>query len=296
VLADGRIVDCDEERHPDLFWALRGAGGGQFGVVTRLVLATLPEPRATSFRLGFAPAAAAAVVDAWQRWAPDAPDELAASLLLTASDDPGEPVDVAVFGALLGGPDDLRPLLATLDAAPDSSTFDERPYRATKRLLAEGDERNAAPPRHGYPKSEFFREALPRERIEALVGHFAADRRPGEARELDFTPWGGAYNRVPAAATAFAHRAERFLLKHDVTVPAGAPDAERAAARAWIARSWSLVHPSGSGGAYPNFPDPDLDGWERAYHRDNFERLVAVKAAYDPGDVLRFPQSVPVAR
>jgi hypothetical protein len=171
---------------------------------------------------------------------------------------------------------------------------DEGGYREIKRRLSEGDDRTAEAPRHGYPKSEFFRSPLPAEVISALVDHLAADRRPGEARELDFTPWGGAYNAVPAGATAFPHRAERFLLKHDVTVPAGAGAAERDAARAWVARSWSLVHPHGSGGVYVNFPDPDLDGWERAYHRENFERLVAVKAAYDPGDVLRFPQSVPV--
>jgi hypothetical protein len=100
---------------------------------------------------------------------------------------------------------------------------------------------------------------------------------------------------VASGATAFPHRAERFLLKQDVTVPAGAGAAEREAARAWVARSWAIVHPCGAGGAYVNFPDPALDGWERAYHGDNFDRLVRVKAAYDPGDRFRFPQSIPVS-
>src|SRR4051812_38949939 len=49
VLADGRIVDCDAHRHEDLFWALRGAGGGQFGAVTKLVLRTLPAPSPPPF-------------------------------------------------------------------------------------------------------------------------------------------------------------------------------------------------------------------------------------------------------
>lgn len=43
---------------------------------------------------------------------------------------------------------------------------------------------------------------------------------------------------------------------------------------------------------YPNFPDPELDGWARAYHGDNLERLLQVKATYDPDDVFRFPQSL----
>jgi hypothetical protein len=52
------------------------------------------------------------------------------------------------------------------------------------------------------------------------------------------------------------------------------------------------VHPWGSGGVYPNFPDPDLAGWEHAYHGDNYDRLARVKASYDPDDFFSFPQSV----
>ena len=89
VLADGTVVECDEHQEPDLFWALRGAGGGQFGVVTRLTLRTVPAPATTTLHLRWPHQAAAAVIDAWQAWAPDAPDELAASLLVTAGPRPG---------------------------------------------------------------------------------------------------------------------------------------------------------------------------------------------------------------
>jgi hypothetical protein len=173
------------------------------------------------------------------------------------------------------------------------------PYREIKRHLAEFDvssgsrrpvERDDG---HSYSKSEFFRRELPAETIAELLAHFADGRRRGEARVLDFTPWGGAYNDVPAGATAFAHRAERFLLKQEVAVHAGATKTERQAARGWLARSWALVHPWGSGGVYPNFPDPELEHWSRAYHGANLERLGLVKATYDPGDVFRFHQSVP---
>jgi FAD/FMN-containing dehydrogenase len=73
VLADGRVVDCDEHTHPDLFWALRGAGGGQLGVVTRLVLRTVPAPETTTLHLVWPHADGAALLEAWQRWSPDAP-------------------------------------------------------------------------------------------------------------------------------------------------------------------------------------------------------------------------------
>ena len=83
VLADGRCIDCSAEREPELFWALRGAGGGQFGVVTSLVFATVAAPAATRFELSWPAGSAAAVVAAWQEWAPDAPDEITADLSLT---------------------------------------------------------------------------------------------------------------------------------------------------------------------------------------------------------------------
>jgi hypothetical protein len=89
-------------------------------------------------------------------------------------------------------------------------------------------------------------------------------RRSGAVGMMDFLPWGGAYNRVRADATAFAHRGERFLLQHLVEVGADAAPAERDAARDWLARSWALAHPWGSGGVYPNFPDPDLQDWPRS--------------------------------
>jgi hypothetical protein len=58
-------------------------------------------------------------------------------------------------------------------------------------------------------------------------------------------------------------------------------------ARRWLQKSWETVHPWGSGGVYPNFPDPDLDDPPQAYYLTNHERLLRVKARYDPDDVFR---------
>ena len=301
VLADGSIVDCDEHRHQDLFWALRGAGGGQFAAVTQLVLRTLPAPDATGFHLVWPWSVGAAVVGAWQAWAPDAPDAIAASLLMRAASDSDKPL-VTVFGAVLDQQSATRAALDELvervGAPPTQANYAPGSYREVKRYLAEYDvssgERRPIErePGHSYSKSEFFRRELPADAIAELLAGFAHGRRPREVRVLDFTPWAGAYNRVPADATAFAHRGERFLFKQEVIVDPGASEDERQAGHGWLSRSWALVHAWGSGGVYPNFPDPELDDWGRAYHGANLDRLRRVKATYDPENVFRFAQSV----
>jgi FAD/FMN-containing dehydrogenase len=309
VLADGRVVECDEHREADLFWALRGAGGGQFGVVTSFIFRTVRADELTCFKLVWPYRGAAAAVEAWQSWAPDGPDELAASLLVNAPGDLEEPV-VTLFGAMLGTETEtagaLDGLIVRLSAEPASATLEQMSHRAAKRFLAEqapGAERpdrqsqvEPSRPSLMFSKSEFFRRPLPAKTIAALLDAFGAGRVAGQARELDFTPWAGAYNRVRPDATAFVHRGERFLLKHAVVLNANASRRERDAARNWLTRSWSLVHRYGSGAVFPNFPDPGLADWATAYHGANYERLTRVKARYDPDNAFRFHQALPPRR
>jgi FAD binding domain/Berberine and berberine like len=271
VLADGRVVACDEQREADLFWALRGAGAGHFGVVTSFTFRTVPPPEATAFDLRFPHTATAGLVEAWQGWAPDAPEELAASLLITAGPDPAEPPVVKVFGAMLGSQAVTEALLSRLD--PATAELRQGTYREIKRHLAGAGEPDEG---HPYSRSHFVRDALPPETIAALVEHLGTGRRPGETRELDFTPWAGAYCRVPADATAFAHRDARFLLKLGVVLEPGMVPG------GWLNRAWELVRPWGTGGAYPNFPDPELSDPATAYWGANAERVRRLERRYDP--------------
>jgi FAD/FMN-containing dehydrogenase len=308
VLADGRVVECDEQQDPDQFWALRGAGGGHFGIVTSFALRTVPAEDLTCFKLMWTFARATAAIDFWQTWAPSAVDELAASLLLNVSGDLEQPV-VTLFGAMVGAEhntqDRLDELIALVGADPASAALNQMSHAAAKRYLAEhapGPEHPGrpmkcapSPPSLVFSKSEFFRQRLPTEAIAALVDAFATGCTSGQTRELDFTPWGGAYNRTPPGATAFAHRSERFLVKHAVELQLDTSSRERHAGRDWLTRSWAIVHPWGSGRVFPNFPDPDLIEWATAYHGANYKRLIRVKATYDPDNVFRFQQSLPPA-
>ncbi len=276
VLAEGTVVDCDNDRQPDLFWALRGAGGGQFGVVTSLRFDTVPEPQTTRIEARWPGVAPENLVAAWQAWAPDAPDELTVSLTLES--EPGAPVQATLFGA------------STLEEGPTRDLlreFTDRalglraglPYHRLKQTFAALDPPDL-PERAQRTRSEFFSHGLADRTLASLLSQFGAARTEGR-RRLTFTAMGGAYNRVAEDATAFAHRGERFLLEH-----IGDP------ADSWVDRSWETAHADGSGRVYPNFPDPALDDWAAAYHAGNYCRLVAVKSAYDPHRFFDFPQAI----
>ena len=280
VLPDGRVVDCDSDREPDLYWALRGAGGGQLGVVTSFVFTTIAEPHMTRFQLQWPDAKAAEIIAAWQSWAPDAPDDITANL--TVGTEPGHPVQVTVSGAALRNADATLAVLSQLTALAgsrvDAQVCEGMPLAELKRSIATPDPREHDPNASG--RSELFTAAIPTTAVTALLDELTTGQ-PRSRRLLTFTALGGAYNLVASDATAYAHRSQRFLLDHLADNTDG-----------WVDRSWAIAHPYGTGRVYPNFPDPHLDDPGQAYHGDNFARLITVKDRYDPDRLFHFSQAV----
>jgi FAD/FMN-containing dehydrogenase len=127
VTADGRVRTCNENVNSDLFWACRGGGGGNFGVVTGFVFKTHPVSTVTTYNASWPWRRAGRVVDAWQRWAPEAPDELfSVCRLQTGTGGPA----VGSSGQFYGPETELRSLLAPLLAAgePTRLSVKERSF------------------------------------------------------------------------------------------------------------------------------------------------------------------------
>ena len=318
VTADGVVRECGEDSDADLFWACRGGGGGNFGVVTAFTLRTHPAPDLVLFYLTWPWSAAADVISAWQDWAPFAPDELWSNMHLSAA--PGGVPQISVGGTYAGSTEDAQALLSRLYAAagsqPDSAFVQSEGY-LTCMLVEAGCASLSVPQCHlpsqnpagvlgrppEYAKSDFYAKPLSAAGIQTLLAQVELMQQvpgaEGATGGVAFDAFGGAINRISKDATAFVHRDTLFLAQYTTSwtpapgsKDAGAGTAPVASQLAWLTSFRAAMRPYASGQAYQNYIDPDLADWQRAYYGANYPRLQRVKAAVDPADVFRFPQSI----
>ena len=312
VTADGQVRTCNSSQNSDLFWACRGGGGGNFGVVTSFTFGTHPAGEIVLFFLSWPWSQAARVISAWQSWAPHAPDALWSNLHLAAA--PGGSVpSIQVGGTYLGSISAAAAQLEKLYAAAGSHP--SSPFMATTTWLhamlveagcasltvnechlptqnPQGQLSRASE----YAKSDFFTKPLSSQGIGTLLAGVEAFQRaggaPGASGGIAFDALGGAVNRVAPGATAFVHRDALFQAQYTTTWPVGAAAAAVARQHAWQQSFWQSMRPYASGQAYQNYVDPALTNWRQAYYGANYTRLTQVKGRYDPDRVFAFPQAI----
>jgi FAD/FMN-containing dehydrogenase len=296
VTADGRLLTCDRSRNADLYWACRGGGGGNFGVVTSFRLRVHPVTHASYFVLTWPWTSVDEAVAAWQRFAPRAPDGLfSICRLATGSPQP----TVQAFGQLFGSEAALVDLLKPLRSVPGASLTTGtsryidlmRRWAGCKTLTS--DECHLSPAgdldrQRFAAKSDYVSRRLP-PTGRAALRQWLEERqgKGGGAAILD--SYGGAINRVAPGATAFVHRRELFSIQYYASIANAAGDA---AALAWLRGFRAAMKPHTSGFAYQNYIDADVVDWEHAYYGSNYPRLQRIKSKYDPDNVFRFKQSI----
>jgi FAD/FMN-containing dehydrogenase len=287
VLADGSAVVANAHQHPDLYWALRGGGGGNFGIVTRFVFRTHPVGNVATYSLEWPWSDAKQVVQAWQAFAPHAPDGLSCVLNVNAAAGAGSP-HITSAGQFFGSEQALRSLLAPLANAgtPTRFTTTTRTFLEAVHYWAGGGSGRAT----FAAKSSISTAPLSSAGIDALL-HQIDDRRTSGTGSgiVLLDSWGGAINRVPKAATAFVHRDALFSMQYLAYWDAGAVAAPNLA---WLRRCYAALRPYVSAFAYQNYIDPELPNWQHAYYGTNLARLRQVKRRYDPHDVFHFRQSI----
>ncbi|MFJ3497194.1 FAD-binding oxidoreductase [Streptomyces sp. NPDC086091] len=307
VTADGEQLTVDATHHPDLFWALRGAGNGTFGVVTELRFRTHAAPQAVTGYLSWPWSRAAAVVKAWQEWGPSQPDEIWSALHLAATPGGAPRVSVSAFGiGTYGGLQNAVDRLADRVGAPATSvSLRRRSYEEAMEVYAgcssfatdaqchlPGSTPGRSPQgrlgRETYAAgSDFFDRSLSAAGVQALLKQLGTVR--GGSGSIALTALGGAVNRVSPTATAFVHRRSRMLAQYLVSWRAGTSGS---AARSWLASAHRAMTPYASGAAYQNYADPTLTDWRKAYYGAALPRLTQLKKQYDPAGFFTYPQGL----
>jgi FAD/FMN-containing dehydrogenase len=291
VLADGSAVVANAGQHQDLYWALRGGGGGNFGIVTRFVFRTHPAGNVATYSMEWPWSDAKQIVQAWQAFAPHAPDGLSSVLNANAAAGSSAAPHITSAGQFFGSEQTLRALLAPLLNAgtPTRFTTTTRTFLGAVHYWAGGGTGRST----FAAKSSIANALVSAAGIDVLLQQIEDRRASGTGSGVVLLDsWGGAINRVPKAKTAFVHRDALFSLQYLAYWDAAAPAAPNVA---WLRRAYAAVRPHVSVFAYQNYIDPDLSNWQQAYYGSNLARLRQVKRRYDPHNVFHFRQSIPPA-
>ncbi len=291
VDASGRILNVSDRENADLFWALRGGGNGSFGVVTKFNFRTSAVNLVAKFAITWKKpvAQAARIVLAWQEWLDNLPPAVTCTLHLTKQ--AGGMIQVHIAGLSVDTQSkliaELKRLQKLAGAADAQSTSTLTFSRAAAIFNGAGQAYESVLMKG---KSDYVTAAVTEQGVLTLLNGLLG--ATGEIAVL-FDSYGGAINKVASDATAFAHRGTtKYLIQYYMQWESpGASETNLAMMRALYAS----MRPYVSGTCYVNYCDLDLgEGFAKAYWGDNLPRLMKIKAAFDPKNVFRHAQSVPV--
>jgi FAD/FMN-containing dehydrogenase len=291
VTADGELVRADAETHPDLFWAIRG-GGGNFGVATRFHF-RLHEVDTIVGGMLILPATPE-VIESFVAEAEAAPEELstianvmvAPPMPFLPSEAHGKLVVMALMcyaGEVGAGERALAPFRAL--AEPIADLVRPMPYPEIYQLFGE----EGPGPAEEVARSLFV-DAVGRDVAEAVVDHLQVSTAPLAVAQLRVL--GGAMARVPADATAYAHRGRRVMVALGAVYERAEEGPEH---DAWVT-AFAAALDQGDAGVYVNFVGDEGEARVRdAYPGPTWDRLAAIKGRYDPTNLFHLNQNVPPA-
>lgn len=293
VTADGQVRRANRDEHPELFWAIRGAGAN-FGVVTSFTF-RLHKVGTTVYGglIAWPGDRVHEILRAYRTITTQAPRELAVWLvLMSAPPLPFVPQQwhgkkicamAVCYTGDLGDTDDVvAPIRAIGDPIVD--LLAEQPYAQVQSYLDGGEPKGM----HYYWKTDYAAE-LSDELLDLTEMLFADCPIPGI--ECGFLHIGGAINEHDEDDGAVGNRNARYVIG---TNGKWAPDEARAAEyQEWIRDAWTRLHPSGTGRTYVNFQTADEDSERvRASYGTNFDRLVEIKKSYDPDNLFRSNRNI----
>jgi FAD/FMN-containing dehydrogenase len=290
VLADGRVVTASAREHPDLFWALRG-GGGNFGVATSFTVRLHPVTTVLGGPTLWPLEAAGDLLRWYREYQPKASEDVYGFFaFLTVPPVAPFPKELhlkkvcGIVWCLTGGKAQADEVFASAFrvAKPALHGVQEVPYPALQKAF----DAFYPPGDQWYWRGDFVVE-IPDAAIERHL-EFAA-RLPSGQSTMHLYPVDGAPRRVGPTDTAFSYREVNWS---QVIVGVDHDPASAAALRSWTVDYWEALHPYSAGGAYVNFMMDEGQPRIRATYRGNYDRLLRVKATYDPENLFHVNQNI----
>ena len=291
VTAGGELVKANAEENPDLFWAIRG-GGGNFGIVTAFEFNLVPlGPTVYSGAVLYPAEDAWAVLRAYRDWAAEAPEDITTILTLRRNafawappETQGRPI-VGVIALYAGPAEDGERALAPLHRLGPvlASSLQTRLFTQHQSML----DASAPAGRLYYWKSHYL-PALTDAAIDVIASYAWQFTSPVSFTLL--SQMGGAIRRRSDDETAFTGRDAEFVI--NINCAATTPELYEQD-RAWVREWFDALSPHSTGGVYVNFMGEE--GSERvrdAYGETKYRRLAAIKARYDPDNVLKVNQNI----
>lgn len=290
VLADGQIVTASADSHADLFWALRGGGSGSFGILTDLTFRLRPVSSAiyVQYFWEYTPEVVAPIVSEWQRRTQELPRKITSVMYLSALGN--GLVQARMFLHSIADQATTIPFARRMfDIAPPN--IEPRISIQAPHVIAnEIWPREFAPSHDTKIASNFQTRPTSVGRWMQVLTAMAQADDIFLSINLDLK--GGAIDDPPIAATAFPHRGTaQMTAQYELRFNANRP---RQAQLNWMRDIQAMVAVDASGAAYVNYPDKDLDDFAQRYWGANLERLRQIKAQYDPENMFRHAQSVPL--
>lgn len=285
-----KVINADLKNNSDLLWALRGAGNGNFGIVTSLTYKAAPLNSVAYLQATWDGLSDVhGVFDTWQRTAPIADDRLGTQLEIHKG-------QILLFAVLAEGSKArvqrlLAPILSVGKPAVSVQVGNWGDVYAGFQVPTKDE------PANWKFFSQFTTEPFPRKAV-SLIASFMRDA-PSDDSNFFTQAFGGAVKRSsPRGGTAFPHRDALFYSEPGAGWGTrGQPDCDdpiTSEAQAWIAEFSQALRPYVNG-AYVNVPNIGMADWATAYWGSNFDRLRKIKAKYDPHNIFQYEQSIPPA-
>lgn len=285
ITVDGDRIVCSKDKHPDLFWAIRG-GGGNFGIVTSFKFKLHKVgPMVYSGPVVFDLKEGKKVLHAYREFCRNAPDEATVWALIRHCppfpfvDASYKDKPVLILVAIYNGPVEKgKEVLSKLKemGKPIGDGLGPNPYASFQQTF----DKFLTPGARNYWKTHNFKD-LDDKLIDTVLEY--ATKLPSLHSEMFFAQMGGQTNRVAKDATAYPHRDVNFIMNFHTRWGNKSEDQH---CISWARKFYEEMKPFATGGAYVNFVSEGDDNLEGSYS-ENIAKLAAIKAKYDPNNVLR---------